>query len=207
MNVQTFIKFSLYKSLILPILLKGYSCVSASRAELQSLERFQKEVARWITGIKGSCYGNQLRLLNILPLPMLIQMSDILFLANVMTEYDEIISLPERQDPQRRITEVFKPFKTRTEKARGEFVFRTCRLVNRIEKYIDISKPIGLKSRLIKFMQNLLTNDTQKQMSARGNSLAIETHAVIFGLYFNILQLGPCALQLAVNPQQQQQSV
>ena len=50
-----------------------------------------------------------------------------------------------------------------------------------------------------------MTNDSQKQMSARGNSLAIATDAEIFGHYFNILQLGPCALQLAVNPQQQQQ--
>ena len=101
-NVQTFIKRGLYKSLVLPILLYGFSYVSASRAELQSLERFQTKVARWITGIKGSCYGNQLRLLNILPLPMLIQMSDILFLAKVTTEDDEIISLPERQDPPKK---------------------------------------------------------------------------------------------------------
>ena len=69
-----------------------------------------------------------------------------------MTKKDEIFSLPERQDPQRRIPEVFKQYKTRTEKARGESVFRNCRLVNRIEKNIDISKPIGLKSRLIKIM-------------------------------------------------------
>ena len=72
-------------------------------------------------------------------------MSGILFLVKVMTKDNEIISLPERQDPQRRITEVFKHYKTRTEKARGEFVFRTCRLVNRIKKYIDISKPIEIK--------------------------------------------------------------
>ena len=35
---------------------------------------------------------------------MFIQMSGILFLAKVITKDDEIISLPERQDPQRRIT-------------------------------------------------------------------------------------------------------
>ena len=69
-------------------------------------------------------------------------MSGVLFLANVMTEDDDIICLPERQDPRRRITEVFKHYRTRTEMARGEFVFRNCRLVNQIEKYIDISKPM-----------------------------------------------------------------
>ena len=55
-----------------------------------------------------------------------------------MTKKVKIISLPERQDPQRRITEVFKQYKTRTEKDRGESVFRNCRLVNLIEKNIDI---------------------------------------------------------------------
>ena len=39
---------------------------------------------------------------------MIIQMSVILFLAKIVTEDDEIISLPERQDPQRRITEKIK---------------------------------------------------------------------------------------------------
>ena len=140
-NVKAFIKLGLYKSLTLPILLFGFSCVSASRAELQFFERFQKKVVRWITCIKGSCYGNQLRILNILPLPMFIQMSGILLLAKVMTEDDEIISLPERQDPQKRITEVFKQYKTRTKKARGEFVFRTCRLVNQSRK---TSKSVNL---------------------------------------------------------------
>ena len=39
-KVKNFIKHGLYKSLIPPILLYGISCLSASRAELQSLENF-----------------------------------------------------------------------------------------------------------------------------------------------------------------------
>ena len=79
-NVKSFIKLGLYISLVLPILYNGFWCVYASQAELQSLERFHKKVAR-----------NQLRLLNFLTLQILIQMSGILFLAKFMTEDDEII--------------------------------------------------------------------------------------------------------------------
>ena len=52
---------------------------------------------------------------------MFIQPSVILFLAKFMTDNDEVISLPEREDPQRRNSEM----------ARGEFVLRTCRLASR----------------------------------------------------------------------------
>ena len=42
--------------------------------------------------------------------------------------------------------------KTRTKKARSEFAFRNCRLANRLEKYVEFSRPYGLKKRLINLM-------------------------------------------------------
>ena len=52
-NEKTFNKLGLYKSLILPIPLYGFSCVSSSRAELHSLERFQKKVCQMENRYKG----------------------------------------------------------------------------------------------------------------------------------------------------------
>ena len=43
---------SLYKSLILPVLLYGSACTNPNRGELQQLERFQKKVVKWILGQK-----------------------------------------------------------------------------------------------------------------------------------------------------------
>ena len=43
----------------------------------------------------------------------------------------------------------FKLPKTRTEKNRGEFFCRTCRLANRLNKYVDITSWSGLKIRLL----------------------------------------------------------
>ena len=45
---------------------------------------------------------------------------------------------------------VFKLPKTRTEKARNEFVFRTSRLANRVNQRANFEEPVGLKRRLIK---------------------------------------------------------
>ena len=50
-KVQTLVKLGLYKSVILPVLFYGFSCVFASRADFHLPENFQTAV-RWITGNK-----------------------------------------------------------------------------------------------------------------------------------------------------------
>ena len=62
-KVQILVKLGLYKSLILPVLLYGFACVFASRADLHLLENFQKNVLRCITGNKTMTYRNQLKIL------------------------------------------------------------------------------------------------------------------------------------------------
>ena len=150
--VKPFIKLGLYKSLILHVLLYGFTCINPSRSELQNLEHFQKKAVKWITGNKGVTYISQLRLLNILPLPMFLQVSDLLLLAKVMHESSHCIEPPDLTSANGRTKEVFRLQKTRTEKARSEFTFRNCRLANRLEKYVEISRPYRLKKRLINLM-------------------------------------------------------
>ena len=70
LQVKQLIKVGLYKSLILPVLQYGFTCINPSRSELQNLEGFQKKAVKWITGNKGVNYISQLLLLNILHLPM-----------------------------------------------------------------------------------------------------------------------------------------
>ena len=138
-KLNTFVKLGLYKSLILPVLLYGLSCTHISRGDQLQLERFQKKVIRWITGNKTGVYINELRLLNILPLPMFIQLNNILLLASLdSNERNEIVL--NRRTTRARNTEIFEMRKVRTEKARNEFVFRTSRIVNRLEPYIHFDK-------------------------------------------------------------------
>ena len=136
-KLQTLVKLGLYKSLFLPVLLYGFACVIASRADLHSLENFQKKVVRWITANKTMSYRSQLKILNILRLPMFLQLNDVLLLSKITNEeMGTSISLRERPEIRRR-SEIFKLWKTRTEKGRSEFFFRNCRLVNRLYVYID----------------------------------------------------------------------
>ena len=41
-KLNTFVKLGLYKSLILPVLLYGFTCLTAGRTEIQIMEKFQK---------------------------------------------------------------------------------------------------------------------------------------------------------------------
>ena len=95
-KIQTFVELGLYKSLILPVLLYNFACVFASREDLHLLEKAQKKVLRWITGNKTMSYLGQLKVLNILPLPMFLQLNDMLLLLKITNEeMGTSISLPE----------------------------------------------------------------------------------------------------------------
>ena len=81
---------------------------------------------------------------------MYLQLNDILLLRKLTSEEVREPKLPERETKSGRPNELFNTLKTRTEKARNEFMFRTARIVNRIEKQIDCTKMIGLKKRILK---------------------------------------------------------
>ena len=115
LQVRQEIKLGLYKSLILPVLLYGCACTNPNRGELQQLERFQKKVVKWILGQKVMPYPNQLRLLNILPLPMFMHLNDILLLSK-LKEDDSFLPMLKQNSEKGRINELFKLPKTGTEK-------------------------------------------------------------------------------------------
>ena len=133
-KVNTYVKLGLYKALTLPVLLYGFTCLTAGRTEIQILEKFQKKVFKWITGNKDREYKSRLLLLNILPLPMFIQLNNLLLVSKALNEENSGIELPEVQTKETRNNEIFKMTKTRTEKSRSHFIFKTCRIANRLEK-------------------------------------------------------------------------
>ena len=151
-SVGARIKLGLYKSLVLPILLYGIQCIQLSKASMIILEKLQKRAVKWICGTGK--YGQELRFLNILPLPMHIQILNLLTLSNTRTNFctsnPTTVTLLQSQTAPSRSKEAFKLPKTRTEKARNEFVFRTSRLANRVNQHANFEEPVGPKRRLIK---------------------------------------------------------
>ena len=159
--VKSFIKLGLYKSLVLPVLLYGINCTTASKFDLVNLEKLQRKAVRWITG-RTEPYENQLRLLNILPLPMYMQMIGLLTLSKLTQGRDDI-EIPEINKVRGRSTELYTLRKVRLEKARNEFVFKNCRLANRIDFEIIFMEPRGLKNRILNLMWKFVNKSFNTQ--------------------------------------------
>ena len=153
-SVGARIKLGLYKSLVLPFLLYGIQCIHLSEASMIILEKLQRRAVKWICGTGK--YGQQLRFLNILPLPMHIQILNLLTLSNFRTNF--CTSNPTTvwlyrvklrpQEAKKSLS--FPKVELGTEKAMNEFVFRTSRLANRVNQHANFEEPVGLKRRLIK---------------------------------------------------------
>ena len=73
-NVKFSVKFGIFKSAILPVLLYGLNCAYQSRTDQRKLENYQRRVLKWVCGPHRGDYRAQLRQLNVLPLPLFIQL-------------------------------------------------------------------------------------------------------------------------------------
>ena len=113
--VKPFIKLGLYKSPVLPVLLYGINCTTRSKSDLGNLEKLQRKAVRWITG-RNEPYENQLRLLNILPLPMYMQMNDLLTLSKLTQEGRDDIEMPKIKKSSRKIHRIVHPQKSKARK-------------------------------------------------------------------------------------------
>ena len=111
--------------------------------------KVSKKVVRRITGIKETEYKSQLRLLIVLPLTMFIQLNDLLLVSKALIEENCGIKLPEIYTKGTRSNEIFKMTKTRTEKARSGFIFKTCRIANRLGNLIILAESVWLKNQIL----------------------------------------------------------
>ena len=146
-KVKTRIKLGLYKSLILPVLTYGLVICNISRSDLRRLERFQKKVIKWITR-NDSDYTEQVRLLNILPLALFLELNELLMMAKFLHEDNDHIKLPAKIENPGRTKKIFNLNKTRTEEARGEYTFRTFRLIKPNKSENWISRNARLKAKI-----------------------------------------------------------
>ena len=75
-------KLDLYKRSILSILCYASHCWLASRGDMRKIEQLQRRVTKWILPGKSD-YRERLKLLNLLPFPMYIQVFDVLTLVKM----------------------------------------------------------------------------------------------------------------------------
>ena len=82
-------ELGLLKTVRLPFLLYGFTCVSASRSDIHLHERVQIKVVKTFSGTEDASNVNHFRLLNILGLTMFVQLGDILTMTKITAhEFD-----------------------------------------------------------------------------------------------------------------------
>ena len=152
--LTTIAKLNLYKSMMLPILLYGSHCLAANVTQARKLEHFQTSVVKWI--LPEENYRSALIMLNILPLHLYMQITDILLLHKIVIGYydcdlSEHYTINPNLSMARNTSNIFRLHIPRLEQCRQNFWFRTARLVNLMPPEIQFLKTDGLKQRLLKY--------------------------------------------------------
>ena len=126
---QIRVRLNLCKSMLLPFLSFACCCCSLSRTSLKLLENFQKRVLKWVCHDYHSTHKELLLNCNLLPVPMFFQLKNLLFLSKYFHELRFTgVDLNFTTTMSKKGRMMFDIKTARTEKARAEFCFRTCRL-------------------------------------------------------------------------------
>ena len=154
-NLSTSSKLKLYKSTVLSVLCFASSCWFPSRRDMKKTEQLRKRVTNWIIpSIKD--YKNRLIKLDLLPVPLYLQMLDFLLLSNICNgQYDFNLEgfLSLEQGPRREDSIIPVVQTPKFENAQQEFFTRTCRLI-RFLPCLDITKTVGLKPKILRNFWN-----------------------------------------------------
>ena len=117
--------------MLLPILSFACCCFSLSRTSVKLLENFQKRVLKWVCRDYHSTHKELPLKCNLLPVPMF-KLKNLLFLSKYFHEMRFTgVDLNITTTMSKKGRMMFDTKTARTEKARSEFCFRTCRLANK----------------------------------------------------------------------------
>jgi ribonuclease P/MRP protein subunit RPP40 len=144
-------KLNVYKSVILATLTYASPCWSPSKSAMRKLEALQRRVTKWIVPWIH-VYNERLVFLKILPIPMYLQLLDVLAFVKIAAhkfDMDETkyINFSASSGRDSRILPVIP--RTRLEITHNDFFVRTPRLIRFLPEVIDCSNPVGLKARLL----------------------------------------------------------
>ena len=145
-NVETRVKNCAYKSLFLLLITFASGSCHPSRGSMRLMECFQKRALKWITGYRNASYFKNMVFLRLLPIPMFLQLNDLLLLSRLYHDKENILSLIQTYEHQygRVKSRLFKIPKPRTENFKENFYFRTAKTANNLPEEIDfwVSKDV-----------------------------------------------------------------
>ena len=139
-------KMDLYKSMIVPILTYASPCYGLSKYIITELENVQRRIVKWIIPHMDS-YKDRLIEISLLPLPMYIQINNLLLLSKILSKnYDvDMLNVPSYSCSSRGC--MFQLERPKKKFLEDEFFYQTCRLANVIK--IDVRETSRLKKRIL----------------------------------------------------------
>ena len=161
LQTNSLAKLCLYKSMLLPIITYASTSLHLSKQSQGKIEVFQKRVLKWVLVDYKSPYRVLLEKSELLPLFLFFQILDLLHLSKLCRNDQQTPELFEKTFNPRSRTFNFELPKVRTEKARTEFCFRTCRVANFLPPHVEFFNPIGLKKRLTFYWNLFATRYTE----------------------------------------------
>ena len=87
------VKICAYKSLILPLIIFASSTWHPSRGSMRLMECFQRRSLKWITGYWNASYFENMVSLRLFPLPMFLQLNDLLLLSKLYQDKENALPL------------------------------------------------------------------------------------------------------------------
>ena len=146
--------------MILTIITFGSMWWVLSRIDCRLIEAFQKRVTKWIFSYGVADYFTRISATNLLPVPMFLQLLDLLHLSSICTgtydyDYTSFINYCDI-GKQRCHSDLFILKSLNYVKSRDSFFFRTQRVANNLPIDVNFTNPVGLKNRLLSLMHQKL---------------------------------------------------
>ena len=133
-----------YKSILFLLVIFASSIWHPSRG-MRLKESSHKRVLKWITGYGNASYLESMMLRRLVPLPMFLQLNDLLLLSKLYHDKDDVLPLMETYEHQYAgvKSRFFKGPKLRTEKVRENFYFSTAKVANSLPEEIYFFAALG----------------------------------------------------------------
>ena len=143
----------LYKSKILPIITFGSMCWFLSRVDCPLVESFQEPTTKWIFNYGNTDYVTMLKVANLVPVPMFLQLLELLRRGNEAynCHYSAFLDFCDFGN-QHKKWELFVLRSPKFQQSRASFFFRTQRIMNNSSKNINFLDRSGLKKKPLNLM-------------------------------------------------------
>ena len=126
--METRVEICAYKSLILFLITFASSTGHPSRGSMRLMECLQKRALKWITGYRNASYFENMVSLRLIPLPMFLQLNDLLLLSKLYHDKENALPLIETYEHQygRVKSRLFKIPKLRNREIQRELLLSNC---------------------------------------------------------------------------------